>query len=193
MALKGKQKELDKNKDGKISGEDFKMMKARYGTMAKGNVKEGLKKSNAFKAKLENFKKNSIKKLRGAQVGPAEEAKMSKMMPSMKDSPSTREAKMKAVKMKLSKLKTGGEMKKPMKASLGAIALGVVGAKAAKKLMKKKASAVSPVIDYLGDTAKKSMGGEMKQGYGAARTSGMGLQDEDLIPGKSMDYYKDLT
>ena len=40
----------------------------------------------------------------------------------------------------------------------------------------------------------KSMGGEMKstQGYGAARTSGMGLQDEDLIPGKSMDYYKDL-
>jgi len=38
------------------------------------------------------------------------------------------------------------------------------------------------------------MGGEMKstQGYGAARTSGMGLQDEDLIPGKSMDYYKDL-
>jgi hypothetical protein len=27
--LKGKQKKLDKNKDGKISGEDFKMMKAR--------------------------------------------------------------------------------------------------------------------------------------------------------------------
>jgi hypothetical protein len=40
--------------------------------------------------------------------------------------------------------------------------------------------------------AKKSMGGEMKKGYGAARQSGMGLQDENLIPGKSMDYYKDL-
>ena len=41
---------------------------------------------------------------------------------------------------------------------------------------------------------KKMMGGEMKstKGYGAARTSGMGLQDENLIPGKSMDYYKDL-
>ena len=39
---------------------------------------------------------------------------------------------------------------------------------------------------------KKAMGGEMKKGYGAARTSGMGLQDENLIPGKSMDYYKDL-
>jgi hypothetical protein len=31
--LKGKQKKLDKNKDGKISGEDFKMMKAKYGKM----------------------------------------------------------------------------------------------------------------------------------------------------------------
>ena len=78
-----------------------------------------------------------------------------------------------------------------MKASLGAIALGAVGAKAAKKLMKKKASAVSPAMDFLGDTAKKSMGGEMK-GYGAARTSGMGLQDEQLVPGKPLDYYKDI-
>jgi len=33
--LKGKQKKLDKNKDGKISGEDFKMMKAKYGKMTK--------------------------------------------------------------------------------------------------------------------------------------------------------------
>ena len=40
--------------------------------------------------------------------------------------------------------------------------------------------------------AKKAMGGEMKRGYGAARTSGMGLQDENLTPGKTMDYYKDL-
>jgi hypothetical protein len=38
---------------------------------------------------------------------------------------------------------------------------------------------------------KKNMGGEAK-GYGAARTSGMGLQDEQLVPGKSLDYYKDI-
>ena len=31
-----------------------------------------------------------------------------------------------------------------------------------------------------------------QKGYGAARTSGMGLQDEQLAPGKSLDYYKDL-
>ena len=41
------------------------------------------------------------------------------------------------------------------------------------------------------DEAKMNMGGEMR-GYGAARTSGMGLQDEQLVPGKSLDYYKDL-
>jgi len=33
--LKGKQKKLDKNKDGKISGEDFKMMKAKDGKSVK--------------------------------------------------------------------------------------------------------------------------------------------------------------
>ena len=118
--LKGGQKKLDKNKDGKISGEDFKLMKKNM----------------------------------------------------------------------------GGEMKKPMKAALGAAALlGVGGSKLKDKMkdmLKKKASVVSPAMQYLGDTAKKSKGGEMKQGYGAARTSGMGLQDEDLIPGKSMDYYKDV-
>ncbi len=73
--LKGNQKKLDKNKDGKISGEDFKMMKAKKGRMTYANV--GM------------------------------EAKSTK-------------------------------------------------------------------------------------GYGAARTSGMGLQDEQLPPGKSLDYYKDL-
>jgi len=42
------------------------------------------------------------------------------------------------------------------------------------------------------NVATQSKGGEMKKGYGAARQSGMGLQDENLVPGKSMDYYKDL-
>jgi hypothetical protein len=37
---------------------------------------------------------------------------------------------------------------------------------------------------------KYSKGG--KQGFGAARKSGEGLQDEKLTPGKTMDYYKDL-
>ena len=39
---------------------------------------------------------------------------------------------------------------------------------------------------------KKVAGGAAIKGMGAARTSGMGLQDEELIPGKSMDYHKDI-
>jgi hypothetical protein len=101
MALKGKQKELDKNKDGKISGEDFKMMKAKKGVLAK-------------------------------------EDKYAKYVREIK------------------------EDKNP-------------------KGMKRLSDEVK----------KKSIGGESR-GFGAARTSGMGLQDEELIPGKSLDYYKDV-
>jgi len=42
-----------------------------------------------------------------------------------------------------------------------------------------------------GKIMKAAMGRSVR-GYGAARTSGSGLQDEKLIPGKSLDYYKDL-
>ena len=90
MALKGDQVKLDKNKDGKISGEDFKL----------------------------------IKKAANTQQSDSESEKM-------------------------------------MKRSMGG------------KVMKA----------YKGDMAK---------GYGAARTQGEGLQDENLIPGKSLDYYKDI-
>ena len=38
----------------------------------------------------------------------------------------------------------------------------------------------------------KAYKGDMAKGYGAARTQGEGLQDENLIPGKSLDYYKDV-
>ena len=38
----------------------------------------------------------------------------------------------------------------------------------------------------------KAMAGKSVRGFGAARTSGMGLQDEQMVPGKSMDYYKNL-
>jgi len=142
-----------------------KMLKARYGTMAKGDVKEGLKKSKDFKNKLEDFRRDAISKLRGKQVGPAEEAKFNKMMPSIKDSPSVMKSKMEAVKSKISKVKKG----KMMYANVGV---------AAKKVRENQ-------------MMKASMGKSVR-GYGAARTSGMGLQDEQLPPGKSLDYYKDL-
>ena len=111
----------------------------------------------------------TIQKLAGAQVSDKEAERIKRMIP---------------------KKAKGGEMKKPMKAALGAAAL-LAGKDKIKEMLKKKAS-ISPAMSFLGDTAKKSMGGEMKKGYGAARQSGMGLQDENLTPGKSLDYYKDL-
>jgi len=42
-----------------------------------------------------------------------------------------------------------------------------------------------------GTMMKAAMGMEAR-GYGAARQKGMGLQDENLIPGKSLDYYSDI-
>jgi len=48
--LKGGQKKLDKNKDGKISGEDFKMMKAKYGKMTKANMGTEVKSTQGYGA-----------------------------------------------------------------------------------------------------------------------------------------------
>jgi hypothetical protein len=126
----------------------------------------------------------TIGKLAGAQISDKESERIRRSIP---------------------KKAKGGEMKKPMKAGLGAMVSKLLG-----KVIGKKSSVVNPTpggkIMGEGKTpltalyqkateqqmAKKSMGGEMKKGYGAARQSGMGLQDENLIPGKSMDYYKDL-
>src|SRR6056300_1412522 len=158
--LKGKQKKLDKNKDGKISGEDFKMMKAKYGKMTststKGNIRHGKLKSQEELKKITDSKeyKNSgyDKKTKMLNVATAKSGKM-----------------MKAKK---------GEDIDIIEAISNISLMGQ------RSLTQMKSAAKS--------AKKKNMGGEMKQGYGAARTSGMGLQDENLIPGKSLDYYKDV-
>ena len=60
--------------------------------------------------------------------------------------------------------------------------------------MKPKKAMVGALMSVEAQKKKFGMkdGGEMKRGYGAARQSGSGLQDENLVPGKTMDYYKDL-
>ena len=77
--------------------------------------------------------------------------------------------------------------KKTLKATkYGKIAAGIAGAGLAlKQFLKSK-------TDKAEDVDKKSMGGDMKKGYGKARTSGMGLQDENITLGKGSDYIKDL-
>ena len=127
--LKGKQKKLDKDGDGKITGRDFKMMKkARVGKMIDDT--EELGRVDAEKAYTKKGKKN-----------------------------------LRAEKKRLVK-----EIKKERKARKGKMLKANMGA------MVNKPST---------------------RGFGAARTSGMGLQDESLKPGqnyvlKGGDYIKDL-
>ena len=121
--LRGGQKKLDKNKDGKISGEDFKMMKARVGKSVETAVSK--------KIKNEDSRRNLIKRLREEKLGPVMETRSNQ------------------------EIRDALREKKMMKANMG-------------------------------------MEAKSGKGYGAARTSGMGLQDENLIPGKSLDYYKDI-
>jgi hypothetical protein len=107
----GKEKSL-----GKLPPEvRNRMGYAKYGKMMKAKI--GAQVSDK---EIENFEKETIKKLAGAQVSDAEIKKIKSMMP------------------------------------------------------------------------KKSHGGSMKKGYGKARSSGMGLEDESLVPGKGYEYIKDL-
>lgn len=137
--LKGKQKQLDKNKDGKISGEDFKMMKAKYGKMS--NAKDG----KIVKASLGTMAQDLVRKVFGKKKVVA-------------NSGSNMDASFKGMKLPISTLVQKATEQNKTKSS---------------KMMKA----------YQGAEAK---------GYGAARTQGEGLQDENLIPGKSLDYYKDI-
>jgi hypothetical protein len=59
---------------------------------------------------------------------------------------------------------------------------------------KKKGESVFYAMENSGKLkgVKKSHGGSMKKGYGKARSSGMGLEDESLVPGKGYEYIKDL-
>ena len=95
-------------------------------------------------------------------------------------------AKTKALKTKLSKTSTKDYHADLMKMSTGGDTM-LKGNQ--HKLDKNKDGEIS------GEDFKlmgKNIGGESK-GFGAARTKGEGLQDENLIPGKSMDYYKDIV
>tara|TARA_R110002167_G_scaffold9468_1_gene43183 strand:+ start:147 stop:314 length:168 start_codon:yes stop_codon:yes gene_type:complete len=47
--LKGNQVKLDKNKDGKISGKDFKMMKSKKGSMAQKETWWGYNRNFSFR------------------------------------------------------------------------------------------------------------------------------------------------
>ena len=103
-----------------------------------------------------------------------------------------KKAKVKKLKTKLSKTSTKDYHADLMKMSTG----GDTMLKDPKKADLDKDGKLSGYEKKRGKAIESNMmkasKGDMAKGYGAARTSGMGLQDEELIPGKSLDYYKDV-
>jgi hypothetical protein len=205
--LKGGQRKLDKNKDGKISSEDFKLIRREKPEIKPLKAREG--------------------KMVKTPDGKKEEDKYSKYVRSI-ELPDAKDIR-KVVKKKA----MGGEMKqgKVQKAFLGKMIKGA-GKSIGRLFGRKKTATATPSGEGMlgrigifpgeefndgptkaliddgnikpaskgrmmkaskgGGMMQRPMGGEIKKGYGAARQSGMGLQDENLQPGKSMDYYKDL-
>ena len=180
--LKGNQKKLDKNKDGKISGEDFKLLRKKPGGAIAGALALGA--IGALGAsKL--MKKNKISSL----VSPV------KMLDDQsKDSKTQKKTdQQKASKGKMIKARVGRsiERKKSNLVKKTPIKDFVKNTLEGKYMDKNRGTAEPREVVGNRRVKKRNMGGEMR-GYGAARTSGMGLQDEQLVPGKSLDYYKDL-
>jgi hypothetical protein len=202
--LKGGQRKLDKNKDGKISGDDFKLIRREKPEMKPLKAREG--------------------KMVKTPDGKKEEDKYSKYVRSIK-LPDAKD-----IRNEVKKKAMGGEMKqgKVQKVFLGKMIKGA-GKSIGRLFGRKKTATATPSGEDMGGRIgifpvgigpikaliddgnikpaskgrmmkaskgggmmQRPMGGEIKKGYGAARQSGMGLQDENLQPGKSMDYYKDL-
>ena len=159
--------------------------------------------------KIQKLKLKALKKIAGSQISDSEAEKIKKLIPTTKDSESVFEAKKNSLLKKMDNMKVGGAMLK--KIPEGPKGEGLRKLKAerpdvtrkmgfAKKGKMAKAKKGKMIKANVGMAAKKvreknmmkaSMGASVR-GFGAARTSGMGLQDEQLIPGKSLDYYKDL-
>jgi hypothetical protein len=104
-----------------------------------------------------------------------------------------KKAKVKKLKSKLSKKSTKQSHADLLKMSTGGDTM-LKGNQA--KLDKNKDGKISgedfKMMKAKSGKIMKAYKGDMAKGYGAARTQGEGLQDENLIPGKSLDYYKDI-
>ena len=103
---------------------------------------------------------------------------------------------LKGDQVKLDKNKDGkisGEDFKMMKAKTGKdVDIDLMEKIAQQSLIGKGAMKTKVKKRSMGGKIMKAYEGAEAKGYGAARTQGQGLQDENLIPGKSLDYYKDI-
>ena len=160
----------------------------RYGTMAQGDIKKGFESSKTQRQKKQDMLIKVTQKLSGAAVSDAEAKRIKRLAANIdKGDKATVEAKkqaLKALMKNMPKMKAGNMALKPIPE--GPKGEGLRQLKAERPDVTRKMGFAKK-----GKMLKASMGKSVR-GYGAARTSGAGLQDEQLIPGKSLDYYKDL-
>ena len=165
------------------------------------------------KAKIKKLKTELSKK--STKQSHADLLKMSTggdtMLKNPKKADLDKDGKLSGYEKKRAKAIESNMKQKPIKAALGIATMGLLGAKLLSDKKKKKAAKIVSPVAMLDDVTKeeknqvttgqqkarkgkmmKAYKGDMAKGYGAARTQGQGLQDENLIPGKSLDYYKDI-
>jgi len=186
-------KKADLDKDGKLSSyekkrgmaieKNMKPKKANLGMLMMKKAKDqGEIKNKKFKTLEQRFTPEESKRM---MQDPKRRERLKKLMESKKA-----QGKMGGGMMKYSKgggADTGkiGEAKSKLGVALDKLKKSrIMGKRPKPKLQAPERGPMKPL--------KKKMGGEIKRGFGAARTSGTGLQDESIAPGKSMDYYKDL-
>ena len=186
--LSGGQVKLDKNKDGKISGEDFKMMGKKRGGSTPG-LKNYVKKSDSEEKLIKAINKKtgqavfvSRKQILadGDSYRPVESGIKNFVSEYARQKSKERkerlsESDVESYKQKYSKQLSDRERSMGKK---------ITNEMIKEKIMKRKGG--GSAISKLKYTAA-NQGGMMAKstrGYGAARTSGMGLQDEKVKPGK---------
>ena len=202
--LKGGQRKLDKNKDGKISSEDFKLirrekpeikpLKAREGKMVK--TPDGKKEEDKYSKYVrsielpdaKDIRKVVKKKAMGGEMkqGKVQKVFLGKMIKGAGKSIGRLFGKNKSATATPSGEDMGGRI------GIFPVGIGPIKALIDDGNIKPASKGRMMKASKGGGMMQRPMGGEIKKGYGAARQSGMGLQDENLQPGKSMDYYKDL-
>jgi hypothetical protein len=163
--LKGKQKKLDKNKDGKISGEDFKMMKAKIGKIATEEKYSTVEFGKTYHPITQSQMSNNIRKNFEGDKKFAGSKELDDAHEKIKKNLSDKNVRPSEI------LKLDKEYKARKERAIKTVQKDLSSRPEMKELRKKTKGTVTDT----GSTYSKG---------GAARTSGMGLQDENLIPGK---------
>ena len=208
-------KKADLDKDGKLSSyekrrgmaieKNMKVKKASVGggaDMGKDapfQTKESFRKYMKDKFKIKKITKENIEQIKEALKKRPKYLKTPKRVQFMSKAKTGKMMKANAGKLAMIKQLRGKDLGPAAEEKLMKMPIQELREKVREKKMTKartgkmiKANVGMAAKKVREDQMMKASMGKSVRGYGAARTSGMGLQDESLPPGKSLDYYKDL-